>query len=93
MAVMVVRKLFRDAVVMTVRCIPRGETLTYSEVARRAGHPKAARAVGSIMRANKDKTLPCHRVVAKNGLGGYNGLQGRKRELLLKVGALISAKM
>ncbi len=57
--------------------------MTYGEVARRAGNPRAARAVGTIMRANYDPTVPCHRVVRSDGtLGGYNRGVERKRELL-----------
>ena len=56
------------------RRIPRGRTLTYGEVARRAGAPGAARAVGQAMRRNPlPLIVPCHRVVATNGLGGYAG--------------------
>jgi O-6-methylguanine DNA methyltransferase len=81
-------KDFKEKVIDVVRGIPRGKTMTYGEVATAAGHPRAARAVGAIMRSNKDTVTPCHRVVAKSGLGGYNGLQGKKRELLVKEGAL-----
>jgi len=83
-----VRNLFKEDVLKVVRAIPRGKTMTYGEVAARAGHPKAARAVGAIMRSNKDMTTPCHRVVAQNGLGGYNGLRGAKDKLLREEGAL-----
>ena len=50
-------KDFKKNVVAVVRKIPRGKTLTYGEVAKRAGHPLAARAVGAIMRVNKDLSL------------------------------------
>lgn len=57
--------------------------MSYKEVAARAGHPGAARAVGAIMRTNKDKSVPCHRVIKSDGtLGGYNGLRGEKERLL-----------
>lgn len=79
---------FRDAVIRVVRKIPRGKTRTYGEVAVLAGHPRGARAVGAIMRSNADKSVPCHRVVGKNDIGGYNGLRGRKRALLLSEGAI-----
>lgn len=79
---------FKGRVLAVVRRIPRGKTMTYGEVATKAGHPRAARAVGAIMRSNKDRTTPCHRVVAANGLGGYNGLQGLKERLLRREGAL-----
>ncbi len=56
------------------RRIPRGRTLTYAEVAKRAGAPGAARAVGQAMRRNPlPLVVPCHRVVATGGLGGYAG--------------------
>jgi len=56
------------------RRIPRGRTLTYGEVAKLAGSPGAARAVGQAMRRNPIPLIvPCHRVVGTNGLGGYAG--------------------
>lgn len=64
--------------------IPRGEVRSYAEVARTAGRPRAARAVGQAMAANPiPVVIPCHRVVRSDGsLGGY-GLGIRvKRELL-----------
>lgn len=82
---------FRKRVTAVVKKIPRGKTLSYKEVAARAGHPGAARAVGAIMAANQDKNVPCHRVIRSDGtLGGYNGLQGTKSKaaLLKKEGAL-----
>lgn len=82
---------FRDRVIAVVKKIPRGKTLSYKEVAARAGHSGAARAVGAIMAANRDKSVPCHRVIRSDGkLGGYNGLQGTKSKLALlrKEGAL-----
>lgn len=83
---------FRDRVVAAVKQIPRGKTMSYKEVAARAGHPGAARAVGSIMAANQDKSVPCHRVIRSDGkIGGYNGLQGTKDKtaLLRKEGVKI----
>ncbi|MBP9749573.1 MAG: MGMT family protein [Candidatus Pacebacteria bacterium] len=81
---------FHARVLAIVRAIPRGQTMTYGEVARRAGNPRAARAVGTIMRANYDPTVPCHRVVRSDGtLGGYNRGVERKRELLRGEGAII----
>ena len=80
---------FRDRVRDAVRKIPKGKTLSYKEVAKLAGSPNAARAVGMIMAANDDKTVPCHRVIKSDGaLGGYNGLQGQKQMLLMQEGAL-----
>ena len=59
----------------TVRAeVPYGETATYGEVAELAGRPGAARAVGTAMARNPVPLLvPCHRVVAANGIGGYGG--------------------
>lgn len=74
---------FQRTVLAVVQEIPRGETLTYGEVAALAGHPGAARAVGQVMASNPFIILvPCHRVVARNGLGGFGwGLEAKKRLL------------
>jgi methylated-DNA-[protein]-cysteine S-methyltransferase len=54
------------------REVPWGETVTYGELADMAGSPRAARAVGNVMAHNPVQVLiPCHRVVAANGIGGY----------------------
>lgn len=75
---------FTDAVLAVVRAIPEGSTLTYGEVAQRAGNRKAARAVGMIMSKNYRPDVPCHRVVRADGtLGGYNrGGTPRKAAIL-----------
>jgi len=66
-----------------VMAIPFGSCATYGEIAKKAGNPKAARAVGALMRSNPYMILvPCHRIIAKNGLGGYNGGLKIKRKLL-----------
>ena len=77
------QKTFAEKVRAVVAQIPKGQTMTYGEVAKRAGNPSAARAVGAIMRTNYDPDIPCHRVIKSDGtLGGYNrGIQ-RKRQLL-----------
>ncbi len=86
------RSLFRDRVHRVVRAIPRGSVLTYQEVARRAGHPGAARAVGSLLKKNFDPAIPCHRVIRSDGtLGQYNRGEHAKSALLRSEGAL--AKM
>ncbi len=80
---------FKDKVYEVVRKIPRGKVMTYKEVARKAGRPLAFRAVGNILNKNVDKKVPCHRVIRSDGrVGGYNGLQGQKRHLLIKEGFL-----
>ncbi len=63
------------AILLTVHDeVPYGETVTYGEVAEMVGRPRAARAVGSTMAKNPVPFLiPCHRVVAANGIGGYGG--------------------
>src|ERR1700746_1032525 len=54
---------FSDRVRAVVKKIPKGKTMTYKQVATKAGNPKAARAVGMIMLHNFDSKIPCHRVV------------------------------
>jgi methylated-DNA-[protein]-cysteine S-methyltransferase len=64
---------FAQKVYALVRKIPKGSTMTYKEVAEKAGKPKAYRAVGNILNKNYDPTIPCHRVVRSDGTpGGYN---------------------
>src|SRR3989338_10585204 len=77
---------FTERVRSVVRHIPRGKTLTYKQVAARAGNPSAARAVGMIMSKNLDESVPCHRVIRSDGrVGGYNrGGAPRKIELLMQ---------
>ncbi len=66
-----------------VAAIPYGHTLTYGAIARAIGKPGAARAVGAANARNPLPLLiPCHRVVASNGLGGYGGGLAMKRRLL-----------
>ena len=88
---MIVGKTFADRVRDIVRAIPKGKTMTYGEVARRAGAPRAARAVGTIMANNYDKSVPCHRVIRADGqVGQYNrGGAPAKRALLKKEGAIL----
>jgi O-6-methylguanine DNA methyltransferase len=63
--------------------IPYGEVCTYAEIAKAIGRPGAFRAVGNANNANPWPVIvPCHRVVAKNGLGGYGGGDKVKRFLL-----------
>ena len=72
--------------------VPFGEITTYGALAARAGKPKAARAVGTIMNRNPVPiVLPCHRVVGANGsLVGYAGGLERKQMLLRLEGALLA---
>ncbi len=63
--------------------IPYGEVLSYADLCAWAGRPKAVRAAGTACGANRIPILiPCHRVVAKEGLGGYGGGLKAKRFLL-----------
>ena len=72
--------------------VPYGELTTYGTLAERAGRPRAARAVGTIMNRNPVPiVLPCHRVVGSTGsLVGYAGGLDRKRTLLELEGALLT---
>jgi methylated-DNA-[protein]-cysteine S-methyltransferase len=75
---------FTERVRSIVRSIPKGETLSYGQVAAAAGSAGAARAVGSIMKNNYDKSIPCHRVIKADGsVGEYNrGGSETKKKLL-----------
>lgn len=96
------RSAWDRLVLGAVRAIPRGETASYGEVARRIGRTGAARAVGGAVGRNPVGLLiPCHRVIAGDGsLGGYGvaAFGGRdaalavKRELLALEGVAIAAR-
>ena len=74
---------FSEKIYTIVRRIPRGKTMTYREVAMRAGRPRAFRAVGNILNRNYDSGIPCHRVVRSDGShGGYNRGALKKERLL-----------
>ena len=79
------KQAFSDRVYSVVRKIPRGKVMTYAEVAKAAGQPRASRAVGYWMSKNFDPKIPCHRVIRSDGtIGDYNrGGPSRKAELLL----------
>ncbi|OHE40451.1 MAG: hypothetical protein A2Y16_00750 [Tenericutes bacterium GWF2_57_13] len=75
---------FQKRVVIAVTRIPYGETRSYAEIARAAGHPNAFRAVGSVMAANEMHLLvPCHRVVKSGGATGLYGGGESFKEMLL----------
>ena len=80
---------FRRAVLERLREVPLGETVSYGELAARAGNPKAARAVGTACARNPvPVVVPCHRVLPSTGkLGAYAGGPERKRALLDLEGA------
>lgn len=74
-----------------MRRVPVGRVTTYGTVARLAGKPRAARAVGNIMREAAAPGLPYHRVIAAGGaIGGYGGNTGLKRSLLVAEGLVVS---
>lgn len=69
--------------------IPYGKVKTYGEIAEELGRPNASRAVGNAVGANPIPIIvPCHRVVASNGLGGYSGGIEKKKKLLQIEGVL-----
>jgi O-6-methylguanine DNA methyltransferase len=75
---------FAKKVYRAVLSIPLGEVRTYKWVAQKAGNPRAARAVGQILKKNPfPLIIPCHRVVASGGkLGGFAWGRQKKRGLL-----------
>lgn len=76
---------FQRRVIDLCRRIPFGSSLTYGELAERAGHPRAARAVGNCMRTNRVPLIvPCHRVVGAGGaMRGYSAGEGVRMKLRL----------
>jgi len=85
---------FERRVLRSCRRIPLGKTLTYGQLAAKAGSPGAARAVGRCMARNRVPVIvPCHRVVASGGqLGGYSAAGGTamKRRLLELEAAVVA---
>ena len=82
---------FASRVLAIVRRIPPGRVATYGDVAALARRPRAARAVGNIMRGCGRPDVPCHRVISAGGrLGGYGGNEVLKRSLLVAEGIVVS---
>ncbi len=81
---------FQRSVWQTLRSIRRGTTISYAELARRIGNPRAVRAAGLANGQNPiGIVVPCHRVIGSNGtLTGYGGGLPRKKWLLEHEGAL-----
>ena len=76
---------FKEKIFSIVRKIPKGETLTYKQVAIKAGRPRGYRVVGNILNTNYDPKIPCHRVIRSDGkTGGYNRGAMKKKEILKK---------
>lgn len=74
---------FKDKVLKIVSEIPKGETLSYKEVARQAGSTRAFRAVGNILNKNYNSNIPCHRVIRSDGKPGeYNRGKTEKIRIL-----------
>jgi O-6-methylguanine DNA methyltransferase len=81
---------FTARVLSVVRRIPAGRVATYGDVAAMAGRPRAARAVGNIMKSVGRLDIPAHRVIAAGGrLGGYGGNESMKRALLVAEGVVV----
>lgn len=83
---------FATAILRALAKVPLGSTLTYGELAHRAGYPGRARAVGRVMAGNPYPILlPCHRIVGRDGrLTGYSGGEGLKtKSRLLDFEALV----
>ena len=80
---------FQKKVYEIVKKIPRGEVLTYKQVAVKLGNAKLARAVGNALNKNRDPKVPCHRVIRSDGkIGGYRKGTNKKALLLKKEGYL-----
>lgn len=78
---------FQVKVWEALKTIPFGHTISYGELAEKAGYPGAARAVGGAMRDNRIPIfIPCHRVITSDGkLGGYScGLEVKKKLLQIE---------
>ena len=81
---------FQVRVLLEVSKVPSGKTVTYKQLARMSGRPKAYRAVGTALNRNPFPVrIPCHRVVRSDGdIGGYFYGKRRKMELLVREGAI-----
>lgn len=76
---------FQKTVWTALLRIPKGDTVTYSELARRIGRPRAVRAVASAVASNPLMILvPCHRVVPKSGGWGRYAWGARRKSLILR---------
>lgn len=81
---------FQQEVWQELLRIPFGQAVSYGELGRRLGRPKGSRAVGSANGANPLPIIvPCHRVLAAKGLGGFSGGLDRKLALLRLEGVLL----
>ncbi len=77
---------FQHAVARALRQVPWGEVVAYGELAALAGYPRAGRAVGTFCAHNRFFLLiPCHRVVASDGIGSYGSLGVSYKRRLLRL--------
>ncbi|MGQ9780793.1 MAG: MGMT family protein [Nitrososphaeria archaeon] len=87
------KKINRDLVYKILKQVPKGKVTTYKALAKAAGNPKGARAVGAMMRRNPyAPSVPCHRVVySDGGLGGFDGLEklDQKVKILGEEGVIV----
>jgi methylated-DNA-[protein]-cysteine S-methyltransferase len=82
---------FQRRLIEALRAVPRGEVVSYGELAALAGRPRAPRAAGALCATNRFAfVVPCHRVVAAEGIGGYGsaGAEVKRRLLALEGVAL-----
>ena len=87
---------FKLQVYELVKKIPKAKVVTYGQIAKKLGRPKAARAVGNILHQNNSSQIPCHRVVNREGRIAFNFVHGgadKQRQLLLKEGVKFKDKL
>lgn len=86
---------FKLQVYELVKKIPKGKVMTYGQIAKKIGRPKAARAVGNILHQNISLQVPCHRVINRKGRIACHFAHGgekKQRQLLLKEGVKFKDK-
>jgi methylated-DNA-[protein]-cysteine S-methyltransferase len=77
---------FQLDIIGALRRVPYGEVVSYGDLARLAGHPRAQRAAGTFCAHNRFPIIvPCHRVVSANGLGSYGSLGISYKSRLLAI--------
>jgi methylated-DNA-[protein]-cysteine S-methyltransferase len=82
---------FQRALAAALRAIPYGEVVTYGELAALAGRPAAPRAAGTFCAQNRfPLVVPCHRVIAASGIGGYGSLGARYKRRLLALEGIVA---
>ena len=82
--------LFQEKVYSVVKKIPKGRVSTYKNIARLVKKPRAYRAVGNVLNKNKNRKVPCHRVIRSDGqIGGYRQEKKEKIRKLTQEGVII----